>query len=198
MAKKPVKTEVKSKPFASPNNIVLGMTLRDPITNLTGVAIMRQTMLAGTTQIAIQPPGEGNNTPEAMFIDDFLLEYVDDGMSARSTPIDPSVTISLGQHVQDILTGFEGIASTRVEYINGCVYFDVTPKAQEAKGKLTPSITQEGKLPSAHIFDHKRLKLVGAGLTSTERPQTGEPLVQKERGTGGPSMSVRSVQSRVR
>ena len=35
--------------------------------------------------------------------------------------------ITLGNKVKDSITGFEGIAIARIEYLNGCVSFEVRP-----------------------------------------------------------------------
>jgi len=36
--------------------------------------------------------------------------------------------IKLGEKVRDEITGFEGIAIARIEYLNGCVRYEVKPK----------------------------------------------------------------------
>jgi len=59
--------------------------------------------------------------------------------------------IKVGQQVRDVVTGFEGIATSKVEYINGCTQFGVQPKAVD------------GKFPEAVYLDHQRLQLVGEG-----------------------------------
>jgi len=37
--------------------------------------------------------------------------------------------INLGQKARDIVTGLEGIVTGKIEYINGCIQFCLTPKA---------------------------------------------------------------------
>jgi hypothetical protein len=59
--------------------------------------------------------------------------------------------IKLGQEVRDVVTGFEGIATSKVEYINGCVQFGVQPKAAD------------GKFPESVYLDHQRLQVMGDG-----------------------------------
>lgn len=41
--------------------------------------------------------------------------------------------IELGQKVRDRVTGFEGITTARVQYLNGCVQFCVKPRALDGK-----------------------------------------------------------------
>lgn len=55
--------------------------------------------------------------------------------------------ISLGLKVVDTVTGFTGIATAKVEYINGCIQFCVQPE-----------IDKDGKLPSGEYIDHQRLE----------------------------------------
>ena len=50
--------------------------------------------------------------------------------------------IKLGNQVKDIVTGFEGIATAKVEYLNGCIQYYVKPK-----------IDEDGKYPSGQYLD---------------------------------------------
>jgi len=59
--------------------------------------------------------------------------------------------VKLGQKVRDVVTGFEGIATAKVEYINGCVQFGVQPQAAE------------GKFPDSVYVDHQRLAMISEG-----------------------------------
>lgn len=70
--------------------------------------------------------------------------------------------VKLGDTVQDAVTGFVGVATARVEYINGCVQFGVTPKAVD------------GKMPDAVYIDHQRLAV------------HGDPVAMPSSDTGGP------------
>ena len=44
--------------------------------------------------------------------------------------------IKLGQVVQDKISGFEGVATARAEYLNGCIRFQVSPQTVDEKGKV--------------------------------------------------------------
>lgn len=39
--------------------------------------------------------------------------------------------IKLGNTVKDRITGFKGIATARIEYLNGCIQFCVRPKVEK-------------------------------------------------------------------
>lgn len=56
--------------------------------------------------------------------------------------------IKLGTKVIDKVTGFEGIATSRVEYINGCIQYGVTPKVKKDDTTAYPDSTyvDEGQL----------------------------------------------------
>lgn len=71
------------------------------------------------------------------------------------------MTIQLGNLVRDIITGFQGTAISRVEYLTGCTQFGVVPKC----GK-------DGKYPDAQYFDDKRLEFVKEGA-ATKVAKTG-------------------------
>lgn len=58
----------------------------------------------------------------------------------------------LGKQVRDVVTGFEGIATAEVSYINGCKQFCIQPKAVD------------GKIPEGQYIDHQRLEITGNGV----------------------------------
>ena len=60
--------------------------------------------------------------------------------------------IPLGSEVKDAVSGFEGVATARVEYLNGCVHIAVTPKVHE------------GKLPPVEFFDEGQLTITGTAV----------------------------------
>lgn len=64
--------------------------------------------------------------------------------------------IKLGDKVKDVITGFEGIAIAKAEYLNGCIRFEIKPE------KLKDSKTTE-----AEWIDIQQLKVVKAGFFKT-------------------------------
>ena len=71
--------------------------------------------------------------------------------------------IKLGNKVRDKVTGFEGIATARIEYINKCVQFCVKPKVKE-----------DGKMPDGEYIDVDELEIVDTGIVIEAKP-TGGP-----------------------
>ena len=65
--------------------------------------------------------------------------------------------IKLGQKVKCTVTGFTGIATSRVEYLNGCVQYGVTPKMMLKDSK-------DGKYPDSPYIDEGQLLVVGQGI----------------------------------
>jgi hypothetical protein len=71
--------------------------------------------------------------------------------------------IQLGNTVRDKVSGLIGIASSRVEHLNGCVQIAVRPK-----------VTSDNKMPDAWYIDIETLEYVDDGITVGQRPGGGE------------------------
>jgi len=92
--------------------------------------------------------------------------------------------IELGQRVRDPVSGFEGIAVSRHEYIHGCERINIQPECGEDK-----------KLPTSETFDALGLEIIGAGVThglldKVSRALRGGP--EKHSDTGRETPSVRN------
>jgi hypothetical protein len=70
--------------------------------------------------------------------------------------------VNLGDRVRDFMTGFDGIAVSRTEYMYGCVSIGVQATVLPASGEPTPLV----------YFDEQRM--VGFGPDEVEA-QTGGP-----------------------
>ncbi len=78
--------------------------------------------------------------------------------------------IELGQKVKDVVTGFSGIATARVEYLNGCVQILVAPKM------VIPKKGETEVYPTSTYVDVEQLRVVGKGkikLIEREKPSGG-------------------------
>lgn len=146
------------------DEIKLGSTVKDKVTGLQGYACQLRETLFGTRQIGIHPMGDGKTIPDALFVDFETLEVIDAGLSDLASPTNEKVYINLGDKVRDITTGEKGIATSKVTFLNGCVFFSVTVKA---KGKK-----------QAHRFaiDHKALEVIVPGaLSNAPTSSSGGP-----------------------
>ena len=61
--------------------------------------------------------------------------------------------IKLGSKVKDIITGVEGIAVSKTDYLTGCTRYQVQRKADK-----------DGKIPEMLHMDIEQLKLVKANV----------------------------------
>jgi len=162
--------------------IKLGQTVEDATCGYRGIAIQRVEQLNGNVQIAIQPScGEDKSEyPKAMFVDNHFVNVIDDGVSDRITPIAETNPIPLGSLARDKATGFTGIVTERIEYMNGCVAYGVLPKHDPAK--LFNENTSASYIPLV------RIELVNEGITT----KVEKPPVDKATGRapGGPAREV--------
>lgn len=74
------------------------------------------------------------------------MQVTEDGMDIR-----------LGYKVRDRITGYEGIAISRHDYVYGCVRFTIQSDRLGSDGKVVDTIT----------VDEPQLEVVNAGITST-------------------------------
>lgn len=72
--------------------------------------------------------------------------------------------IQLGDKVRDTVSGFEGIATVRIEYISGCSRIGVQPL-----------VGADGKIPDAGHFDEPMLEVVTAKVIAAQPSDKGGP-----------------------
>lgn len=70
----------------------------------------------------------------------------------------------LGQKLRCRVTGMEGIATARIEYLNGCVQYCVRPKNKDKNAKPT----------DGEYIDAQQLEVIGKGV-SVDIKETGGP-----------------------
>ena len=72
--------------------------------------------------------------------------------------------VKLGDVVRDRISGFAGVATSRTEYLNGCVRWQVSPQH-----------LHDGKPIEAHFFDEEQLDRVDApAVVPTPRSAGGD------------------------
>jgi len=79
--------------------------------------------------------------------------------------------IKLGDKVRDKVSGYEGIATSRTEHLNGCFQIELTPKIKKGKVPTLDEIT-------GVAFDEQQLERIGNGINTPTKK-----VVQTE--TGG-------------
>jgi len=76
----------------------------------------------------------------------------------------PGTRIKLGMKVRDVVTGYEGIATSRTIYMRGCDRFSVSPP-----------VGADGKLLEQEAFDEPDLEIVDDGIYVKPEPKPGGP-----------------------
>ena len=82
--------------------------------------------------------------------------------------------IKLGQKVRDKITGLEGIATSRTEYLNGCVRYGIQAK-----------LNKDGEVPEVEFTDEEQLEVVKA--TETAKPEKSGGYHPAPKGLSTPS-----------
>lgn len=70
--------------------------------------------------------------------------------------------VKLGNTVRDIVSGFQGIATSKVEYLNGCIQFGIMAKAKD------------NKKPDAVYIDEGQLVFVDEGVSVAAKENGGD------------------------
>ena len=89
------------------------------------------------------------------------------------------MTIKLGQRVRDRMTGIEGIAIVRAEYLYGCTRIGVQPTE-----------VKDGKPVDTSHFDEPQLEVIGDDFVveaESSRPATGVPATGRHGDREAPS-----------
>jgi len=101
----------------------------------------------------------------------------------RTMMVDLNTGVQLGDLVEDIVTGFQGVAVARTQWLHGCLRYTVQPQG----------VTKDGKIRETQTFDEPQLKILRRAIApATPAPYTRfidtrlTPLTQQERKTGGP------------
>lgn len=71
--------------------------------------------------------------------------------------------IKLGVKAKDKVTGFEGIVTSKIDYLTGCTQYGITPPVKD------------GKTGDTEYFDYRRLDVTGNGVTVEQVADTKNP-----------------------
>jgi hypothetical protein len=161
---------------------LLGRRVRCKLTGFDGIADQYIELLGGTIQYSIQPRGTGGAVPDAYSFDVQQVERspglsFDGPAVAPTSP--PATDIALGDKVEDIITGVVGIATRKITFLNGCVYFDINEHKNTAS---------KGGDPARLFVQHDRLVVLekdSIGKTMAARMPAKAPDPAKPK-TGGP------------
>ena len=144
--------------------IILGCKAKDKISGIEGIATIKSTHLNGCTRYFIQPPVKKKNdteVPEGFWIDEEEIIYIDVGHSKTKGVLTSvkRLNITLGEKIKDLVTGISGIATSKTEFMNGCVQYAMKLKAKKG----------DTKLPKTLWFDEEQLSIVGKGIIEKKK-----------------------------
>lgn len=193
-SKKAAKTETKGskEPIEkklnlvhSPNDIKLGMTIKCLQSGLEGTASTKRWTLDGSVTFAIQPVSEsGNVLHDSIYVDYHSIAIVDNHLSGRAEPEDPTCKVQLGDRVRDVISGFEGVAFEKMMFLNGCVYFMIRNEELNKDGKMTETFLNHKSLEI--IGEHEVVKEIIAKKSTPKKSDSDRPV-------GGPMSKAQRV-----
>lgn len=85
----------------------------------------------------------------------------------------------LGLEAKDLITGFCGVITARVEFITGCKQY-----------VLQPPVDKDGKIPESIQFDENRMEITGKGPIKAI-VGIKEGTKKKKEELGGPQKRIR-------
>jgi len=69
-----------------------------------------------------------------------------------------------GKKAVDLVTGFTGTVTSRVEYLNGCIQYAVKPR-----------VDKDGKMPDSMYIDEEQLEILDEKPVKIKSVPTGGP-----------------------
>jgi len=153
--------------MATKSKLEMGCKAKHLISKVEGIIIAKTTYLNGMIQygINIQKNDRDGKPLDPLWHDENSLKRTGDGVIKEMKIPKPTETdIELGMTVKHF-NGFTGTATEMIEYINGCVHIEVTPKVED-----------KNKMPECKYIPCQYLEVKGI-----KKPKT-----QKNRDKGGP------------
>ena len=81
--------------------------------------------------------------------------------------------IQLGDKVRCKITGFEGTAVAKTEFINGCVQWGVLPRMKKASKSF-----KEGLMPEEVEIDEQSLEIISVKKKEIKKTENGGPMTR--------------------
>lgn len=166
---------------ADPLNIPLGSEAFDALTGVQGVVSQKMEQLGGNIRYVIQPMGDGQSIPEALFMDWHTILIIGDGVKAAASAVKVKSPVPLGSEVEHQVTGVKGIVTERITFMNGCEWFTVGVKP-------TKDAPHGGSIQDSSFL----FKKIGKGLVIADDPANTKEAndAVKAKPPGGPMIRV--------
>jgi hypothetical protein len=143
----------------------MGQVVSDETTGIIGSVTAISKTFNGLCRITIQPKTTDNKLIDPITVDETVLAFADDGVSAKLPALADS-PVDCGDEVKESITGLKATVTGVTWFTNGCVYVDVI-----LKGKF-----EENGSPTSHHFPVERITKLGeskAKLPPKEKPPGG-------------------------
>lgn len=167
MSKTTKKESVEQTQEVSNHVFQLGDKVEDLLSGLVGILGSRSIDLNGMVQLAVHP--NVNEKGEANYVDAVQIKLVE-AQVVPFVPVPEDVPDYMGCKVEHVVSGFKGIVTERVEYLNGCVRYCVQGKVDDKNPKGAMS-----------YVPYQQLKVTKQNKVAVTSP---------EKSTGGPSRRV--------
>ena len=147
-------------------DIEFGDIVQDNITGFKGVVTGRTESINICDRITVQPQGldKEGKVHDSMEFDVTSLTKIGH-LEGHKTVKPKKQDIGLKDMVRSVITGFEGVATRRTIWSNGCVYYSVQPLAKE----------EGSALPKAIGFFDNELEVTKKYEKPVEKRTTGGP-----------------------
>ncbi len=162
--------------------IQFGDIVKDRITGLTGVVIGITTYLYNCDRASVQPrvkPGtDADKIPDTFDVDTYQLEVTDEPrIEFEQAMFEEVCSVSLGDLVEDKLTGAEGIVLGIIRWIHNGPTLIVQPE----------KLSKDDTIQKTIVFHHKRAKVLKPQKMKVEAEV---PVVSGKKESGGPMDKV--------
>lgn len=181
--KKPAELATPQKPLiidcSVRDDVNLGDLAKEKVTGFTGIVTAISYEIDGTIFIGLQPRELENGKPaEALEFDIERIEVVERGVAKTNDSAEAQQSVRIGAIYRDRVTGFEGTAIRRVDFLGGCV-----------RVTLSGKVDKDNKTPDPMMVAVERLELVD------EKP--AEVAEKTKTRTGGPGSTDRGMTARL-
>lgn len=181
--KKPTEPVTPANPLvidcSTRDDINLGDFAREKVTGFEGIVAIISYEMDGTVLLALQPRDLVDGKPAEMHEFDIeRIEMVEAAVARTHNSEDARQSVRLGGIYKDTVTGFNGTAVRRIDFLGGCT-----------RVVLSGKVDKDNKLSDPLSVPVERLELID------DKP--AEVAEQRKTRTGGPGANERAIMARL-
>lgn len=149
-------------------DLELGNRAKNRVHGRTGILTARSIRLNGNVSYLIKPDklDKDEKVFDGTWTDDIMIEKIGEGIVGAELM---KTSIELGMTVEHF-NGFQGIVTERMDYLNGCVYFNVMPKCKKSN-----EMPKEEFIACQYLTEIKEAKSVQVNKSTTGGPASNAP-----------------------